>query len=187
MPKVKIKQEDLYHRGSQLNTILGCLLSNPRQGGPASAIRTLQGKIVIVARDTEISTDIDRWRFATFQKDFRASYKEVWIPTDQIRQTEWFLQLAYLTIYNIERSTREEKEYICLHCDPNEPDSSDGKSRYKRSPHLHIKPASQPIPKAHIALAHGYLEQILSSEGDLFRAIQQGVELIRDEILTRVT
>ena len=185
MPKIIIPSDKVSKRGSKFNSILRPLLRNPEEGGPTRSIKNLQGsKIAIIGYDKQLTPDYSNWRFATFHNKFRAVYYEIWLPTDIKRQHEWYITKAYLNIYAIDRSTLEEKEYICLHSDPESDGHAD--AYYRKSPHLHIKTAEEPIPKAHIALANYHLEQILASEDNLFRAIAWGVELICDEILKRI-
>jgi hypothetical protein len=135
--------------------------------------------MAIVAYQGKQTLNFNDARFDTFMEDFRAQYYEIWIPIDIRNMGEWYLKLAYLNIF------RGVKEYVCLHCDPEENDSSGTKSCYKQSPHLHLKIEHHGISKSHIALAHGYLDQIYTSEIGLFTAIKYGVELISDEILPR--
>jgi len=185
MPKIKLTEKELSKRGPELNKLLGPLLRNPKEGGPAWSRKTRQGfQVVIIARDKELTNNYESWRFATFHRDFKAVYYEIWLPLDVAKQDSWYLTKAYLNIFRIDRTKRDEKEYVCLHIDPEESEGVNAK--YKQSPHLHIKAAEDPIPKAHIAIVNGFLEQILSSEKQLFRAMKLGIELIRVEILDRI-
>ncbi|MCL4487787.1 MAG: hypothetical protein M1570_06610 [Chloroflexi bacterium] len=185
MARVHVGADALSLRGSQLPSLLGPL-RDPAVGGPAWDKKVGQGRITYVARDAVTSATIEDWRFKTFLPDFYAAYKEEWVPVDFKKQDQWCLTKAYLTVFKLNRSTRDLTEFICLHCDPEEPDA-DPKSRYKQGPHLHIKAAVAPIPKAHVALAHGYLKMILGSDKELFHAMRLAIELIRDEILARTS
>lgn len=185
MPKIKLVSRAVERRGTKFNSILKPILRNPESGGPPYTIKKLQGsQITIIGRDKALTSDFKNWRFATFHSNFRALYYETWLPTDLNKPDLWYLTKAYLNIYLLDRARREEKEYICLHSDPEA--TGDSRSYYKASPHLHIKMAADPIPKAHIALANYHLEQILTSEKDFFQVMSWGVELICNEILKQV-
>lgn len=185
MPKIKLTEKELSKRGPELNKLLGPLLRNPKEGGPAWSQKTGQGfQVAIIARDKVLTNNYESWRFATFHRDFKAVYYEIWLPLDIAKQDSWYLTKAYLNIFRIDRTKHDDKEYVCLHIDPEESEGENAK--YKQSPHLHIKAADAPIPKAHIAIVNGFLEQILSSEKQLFKAMKLGIELIRVEILDRI-
>ena len=70
-----------------------------------------------------------------------------------------------------------------MHTDPQEPDGR--LAIYKRNPHLHIKAANDPIPKSHIAITIGSMKNMIVSNQTIFHAMEQGVKLIREEILER--
>lgn len=157
---------------------------NPERGGPGwEGKPSGYGGYAVAARDTRKDLRFSEWRFRTFLPGYRAGYYEIWNPIDPNTQTHWCLDRAYLII------EKDGKEYISLHCDPEEldPTKRQGRSlaQYKRGPHLHIKVADQPIPKAHIAMSHAFLDQVLSSEDDIFRVFRMSIEMICDEILAR--
>lgn len=183
MPRIRIDEDRLRRRGSEMSSLL-LPLRGIERGGPAWERRPFgQSRIKLVARDSDLTPNVDEWRFATFLRDFRAAYQEVWVSVDPVRQRYWCLEKAYLNIYRVNRVTHENDEFVLLHADPEEPDTTAG-ARYKQCPHLHIKAATEPIPHAHIALAHGYIDVILSSETNLFSSMRLGIELICDEILS---
>jgi hypothetical protein len=185
MPKIKLVSDEVVRRGTKFNSILKPILRNPKSGGPHWSNKPRQGsQITIIGYDKVLTPDFNNWRFATFHNNFRAVYFETWLPTDLKKLDIWYLTKAYLNIYLLDRARQEEKEYICLHSDTES--EGDSQSYYKASPHLHIKMAEEPIPKAHIALANYHLAQILSSEKLFFQAMSWGIELICDEILKRI-
>ena len=102
---------------------------------------------------------------------------------------QFCLDKAYLTIYERKEPlySVEEREYLCLHCDPNEGDDGESTSAiYKKGPHLHIKVAEHPSPQALLALAIGYLEWVLANAANITEALKKIIQMIKDEILDRV-
>jgi hypothetical protein len=76
----------------------------------------------------------------------------------------------------------KESEYILLHCDASEPDSSPH-SKYKQSPHIHVEVAQQPIPKAHIALYNGRISEVLKSRAAFNSALVDSIGMLNSQIL----
>ena len=179
MHRLRISEDTLKLRGPNFRILLGPLLKNPKQGGPSATRRFIgDHRLVWVAHQGNITNlNYSEWRFNIFLGGYKARYFEIWAPVDLATQNEWYLEKAYLTIYH------GDTEYICLHCDPETENKASQRACYKQSPHLHISTAPQPLPKAHIALAHGRINEIFASETDLFKAMRLGVELIREEIL----
>ena len=104
-------------------------------------------------------------------------YFELWRQESRDR---FALEKAYLNLY--QRSGREEKEIICLHCDPSLPADADH-ARYKRGPHIHMAVAGYPDSRAHIPLQGPDIMPVLRSTDSLHNALTWGVEMIRDEML----
>jgi len=187
MPKVTLQQNEIQKRGKQFTKLLGCLLKT-KSSMLAWGTQPLSSDfgehyktgIVIAAHDgnTHKLQSYRDWRFSIFVPNYNASYFEVWLPVDNRTQDIWYLQQAYLTIF------KATKEYVALHCDPEEPEN-DTRAKYKISPHIHIKAAEPPIPKSHIAIASGYYKQIYA-EQKIFDSMRIGIELIKDEILSRI-
>ena len=173
-----INEQALRSRGSRFRNLLMPLRKFPQQGGPASKSYQLDYKTVVVAvSEIQQGLSYREWYFPTFLRGYLGNYYEVWMRCDNI---SWYLEKAYLQIF------RGDQSYFCLHCDPEAVDSQGIKACYKQSPHLHITTPESLIPKAHIALAHGYVNEILASEENLLRAMRLGVDLLRDEILSRI-
>lgn len=184
MAKIVIDESDLAKRGPLIRKLLAPILDQRNRGalafttGPKSS-----DQYFVAAFDKRTASELENLRFATFHKEFRANYYEVWIPFDRVGHKKWCLSKAYLHIYRVNRSTAEETEFVALHADPQEPDGD--LAAYKRTPHIHIKASEYPIPKAHIAITIGSLRQVLDSSQTLFAAMKHGIELIKDEILIR--
>jgi hypothetical protein len=107
-------------------------------------------------------------------------YFEAW---RRERRNLFVVEQAYLNIY--ERTNTGERELVCLHCDPSlSPDEAH--ARYKRGPHIHMSVAGSPFDAAHIALQGPSLDAVLASAETLHAALQWGIEMIRDEILTLI-
>lgn len=158
--------------------------------GPACEQRSLGNNILMLgAHEGNLLHDqIKEWRFSTPNRDCWANYYESWELRDSATEM-YCLNKAYLTIYKRNRmyNDRTEKELLCLHCDPYEPgDNSTPAVVYKRSPHLHIEAADDPIPKAHFALALGNLDHVLTSVSNFTQALSLYVEMIRYEVLDRI-
>jgi len=186
LPRIKIGSEEVWGRGPRLRELLAPLTRGSRGGGPPYEALPRQNRIIFAVRDAKTSGDYSKWRIRTFHSSFIAAYHEEWVPIEPDTQDEWFLKRAYLTIFRVNRKLMKEEEFLCLHCDPEEGDSSTSTAIYKQGPHLHIKAASHPIPKAHLALAHAFIDQVLASDDDLFTVVRKGIELICDEILMRL-
>ena len=135
------------------------------------------------------------WRVATNKTDIKVSYYEIWNYKNRKcledifgkrdpRSKEgglYFLIKAYLHLYRVSSPGREEDNFIFLHCDPQESGDSTS-NKYKIIPHLHIGGTSDPWKNAHIALCHGWQNEVLKSINDLDQAISNAIELIAEEL-----
>lgn len=120
------------------------------------------------------------WRFSTKTRRIRANYHEIWLPVPgETRMAH--LERAYLTIYQTV-SPDQEVKLLALHCDPNEHGDD---AIYKRGPHIHVEAAQDPIPRAHIALAIGHLDNVLATASTLTEALNWSIVMIWDEVLAR--
>lgn len=134
--------------------------------------------LVGASDDSNVGTDFRNWRFKTYVPGFNASFYEIWSPIDKDR---YFLLKSYFHIY---RTTSDlmEKEYLLLHCDPNG-SLTEKHSLYRRGPHIHIKCAEHPIPRSHIALNAGHLNDTLSSPSKLNTAFKNAIDMIDTQVL----
>lgn len=182
MPRITKTDQEIYNRTSQIQEMLRPLFFRKEKSGPACAYRPGSNKTLIFAAHQEHpGEDFREWRFNLTCQGYLGGYYEIWQPTNYEKLDKYYLDRAYLTIYHFS------DEYISLHCDPEEPDGNSSKAyQYKRLPHLHLHRSEYPIPKSHIAIGYGFSEQILSSNENLFKAISNSIELICDEILTRL-
>jgi hypothetical protein len=125
------------------------------------------------------------WRFKTKHDDLRGNYYEIWKPND-VKQDEWYLFRAYLTIYKIERiSITEimERNIIALHCDPDEGER-EPHAKYKQGPHLHILAADDPLPHAHISLNNPkYLGPAFTSFDSFCHYLDDALEFVESQII----
>ena len=180
MPVVQLGEEDIAKRGTRISRLLRPLSRIP--SGPASERRGgSNGKIIIgVHEGSRIKSDFTDWRFATMTRGFWANYYEIWSLVDEKRR-QFCLEKAYLTIF------KEDREFLCLHCDPNGTEiEAAEKTIYQKGPHLHVKCAEQPIPKAHLALTGVHLDETLADAVTLTKALEWSIQMIRDEVLDRV-
>jgi len=109
-----------------------------------------------------------------------ASYREIWKRFYSDKNEYWYMESAYLHFYQIDKDAEEYKEYLLLHCDPNE---SREHKIYKQSPHLHLEFAPYPWNKAHIALNIGYLEPMLADASSLTNVFGGAIIMLKDQIL----
>jgi hypothetical protein len=168
-----VTTEDLGFRTKNIKWLLSPLtgpsarLFVNRRGGATQAI--------FGVHEGSSHRDYEYWRFSIPRSELRGAYYERW---EKIDVDQWLLERAYLHIYRFDKHFAEDKEFLCLHCDPGEePTAAHG--FYKRVPHLHIKEANAPIPHAHIALSHKYLSRRRSLEN----LMKWAAKMIREEVL----
>lgn len=170
---IEVDQPGLRARQQQIRTLLKPIAAFTVgiQFRPQS-----QAVLLGVAHGSPPSGDHRSWRFNTIVPTMKANYFEVWSSSGHDR---WVLKCAYLTLFTM-AARGEEREYISLHCDPAENLS------YKRGPHLHVCCSTSPMPRAHLALNLGHLSEVLESLSNLMSAMRSGVQLVKDEVLTRL-
>lgn len=193
MANIIISSNDLfrYGRAKKMQKTLRTL--SPLKSGPAYKIlstnQPFKGSKVISFFDGKSQPDSNYtdWRFKTTQRNIFAMYYERWVPADIHRSSKSYLDRAYFHIYELEDNGQPDslKEFVCLHCDPNEPDQQ-AHVMYKRVPHIHIKAAKEPIPHSHISLGIEFSEQVLQSADTLFTSFESAIFLVKDEILNRM-
>ena len=166
--------------GAQMTRVRSMLRPIARaESGPASAPQTVGGAWILGTHDGSPSLSGYRdWRFETPAPRHYAMYFEVWKPVDRSR---YGLDRAYLNIYQ-RRSDGNEREILCLHCDPGE-SSAAPHAAYKRGPHLHLSFAEDPVKRSHLALYPGRVDELLSNRERLYGAMADAVQMIRDEVL----
>lgn len=178
MAAILLNWRQLRSRGSRIRKILQPIAR--QKGGPAWQPKQSPGNYIIGTHDgSPPQSDHREWRFATVVNNFRACYFEVWRHHSA---ASLYLYRAYLSIFQTDIGPLTEREFLCLHCDPNESERSEH-AIYKKGPHLHIQAADPPIPHAHIALNRCHLEQVLSSEDSLTEAFGLAVIMLKEEIL----
>jgi hypothetical protein len=191
MANIVISSGDLSGRGKKMQKIL--TLISPLKSGPAyDTVPTNQpfkGSKVIGFFDGKSPSDLKYvdWRFKTTKTGIFAMYYERWVPADINRYDTYYLDRAYFHIYELEDNRHPDtlKEFVCLHCDPNESDQ-EAHAGYKRVPHIHIKAAKAPIPHSHLSLGIDFSKEILESADTLFSSFQSAITLINDEILNEI-
>lgn len=178
MAPIEIGWDVARKRGQQISLLMRNLSRNKR--GPVCQAKNFGPREYIIATHdgSATSSRYTDWRFATIHPQFRALYYEMW----HINNKSLALEKAYLHLYKINVSRRDDTEYLFLHCDPNEPAGSKH-FHYKRGPHLHIRVAEQPIPHSHIALCYLNVDDVLLSLDSLSKAMEKCTEIIRDQFL----
>lgn len=182
-PVPTIPADRLRTRTGEIRRLLCPLSSDPRgpacRPGPAT-----QGILFGAFGPGPAHGPVRDWRFRTSFRSYFGNYFEHWLPSGNATD-EHVLERAYLTIYRTERTESGiEKEIVGLHCDPTIPAGAPF-ARYKRGPHLHLKEAKAPLPRAHIALNLLSLDRILTSVDELAEALSSGIDLVREELLGR--
>ncbi len=182
MAVVQLRIRDLASRGQEVRDLLRPLVG--KSGGPAWQPRASSNEYIIgTHQGSPPSSDYRDWRFSMGVRDFQAMYFERWLRSPENKPEIWYLHRAYLNIYQL--VNRKEIEFICLHCDPNEPDGAPH-ARFKKGPHLHVKVASPPVCDAHIALHLGCLESVLTSASSLSDALKSSIDMLVSEIWPRL-
>jgi len=178
-PRIQVSLDELKKdRVRDINALFKTLAK--RQGKIVVNLTSSNNTLVFgVSDNNENGSDFLNWRFKTKTENYSALYYERWIPYEA---DIYYLDRMYFHIYKTDISERRAVEYICLHCDANEPDDAQH-ARFKQSPHLHFSTAEQPLPHSHIALNNGNLNQIFSSLASLHQAIKQAVDMIYWQIL----
>jgi|SRR5690348_12096919 len=173
-----LPEKDLLRRGSSIQKLLRPICRHP--GGPAYRNVTVgTSRLFIATHDgSPPASNFRDWRFTVESGKYYAMYFEAWTLETRSR---YVLDQAYLNLY--ERTPIDEKEIVCLHCDPSL-SPEDAHARYKRGPHIHMSVAGSPYGRAHIALQGPDLTPILRSTETLHNALAWGIELIRDEVIT---
>lgn len=171
-----LTEKDLARRGTRIMELLRPI--SLRQSGPAWSKVAGTTYIIIGAHDEARPTsDYRDWRFSIAARRVVAMYFELWRFESR---NKYVLEKAYLNLYK--RTDADEKEIVCLHCDPTLPENADH-ARYKRGPHIHMSLAGYPYDRAHIALRGPDVKETLKSADSLHEALTWGIEMIRDEMI----
>ena len=167
------------NRGTEIKHLLSDIINEEINCIPVSR----GGKIIFALnRNFESGLDFDNWRFRSIRENYELSYSEVW---EKSRSNYYYLTTIKLHVYsqNENSNSTEYSDFVFLHCEPNT-DLVAPHSVYKRSPHLHIRCALQPIPHSHLALNLSNLDQILQSKITLDEALKHSIKLIKEQILS---
>lgn len=181
---VRLSSNEFRRRPSLVRAFLKELTTQPTGPALKTIVNAPVGTILSAYDGSLRTNDYRQLRFATCARHVRAMYFELWKSCD-LNDNQWFLDRAYLTLFFVERPDKE-VELLSLHCDP-EAIERDGKphSDYKSGPHIHIKTAADPMPKAHFALADGYINEVLRDVKSLTNALKRSLQMIRVEVLNR--
>jgi hypothetical protein len=181
MPRIVVDSEDLASRGREFSKLLKPIFKSTSSVIATKNFSIGNGRYAIAAFDHLEPPTFTDSRFFTFADEIYAQYYEIWIPIDQKKMDSWYLFHAYLNLFY------RETEFLCLHSDPEEPDQDRGtKACYKRSPHIHLKSNANLFSKSHFATCHGFLDRIFYSKEDFFKAYHNSIELLCDEVLSKI-
>jgi len=176
VPKPRIKQsiEDISSKRNQ--ELLNIFHSIALKGNKINIKQIpLRGFYTIGISDRiESGNNYPDWRFRLGNSDVSAMYYERWISLG--KGNMYFLERAYFHVYKPKDGS--ETEFFLLHCDASDPNHL----IYKTSPHLHIKCADEPFPKAHIALFNGKLTEVLANRKNFDIALSQSIAMLKEEI-----
>jgi hypothetical protein len=171
--------QDLVGRGDEICTLVRPLIGKGRVAFHRIASR--QAVLFGIFSGPRLDSPIDEWRFTTFVPLIRAAYRERWIPADE-KAKRYYLEQAYLHLYQQSPYGESERQFLALHCDPNEPDDKPH-AMYKQGPHVHVVSAPQPIPHSHFALNLGNLPAVLASVQNLHSALATAVTMLQQQVL----
>jgi hypothetical protein len=116
MPFILMKRDGLASRGQNIRKLLQPI--SRQKDGPAWEIKASSSGLVIATHDgAQPTSEYRDWRFSTFVRNFNGMYFERWMRNEEDEES-WYLERAYLSIYQ-HIDWNEEKEFLCLHCDPN--------------------------------------------------------------------
>ena len=178
--EIEVSERELANRWHTIQRMLRPI--SPIHTGPACDREITTSYVIWGVHDgARARRGYREWRFSTRVHGYVANYFEYWV---RLNRNRWYLHRAYLTIFAIDQ-VEGETEYLCLHCDPNEPPGT-SHAAYKQGPHLHIKKANHPIPHAHLALNKGHLENVLESVSSLTKAMEDGITMIRTQVLDQM-
>lgn len=172
MCKIKLNEAELGKRtsGKEILSIIKPLL-NDKTKIPCKSLPIGSNAIKIILGTPIFGVE---YRFNIYKENFSAEYFELWRTQNA---ATWYLDRIYLHLYHTDKQFREEKQYFCIHSDPEDTNT------YKHL-HLHINIANEPIPKSHIALADGNQGLIKKKEA-LFTAFNRAIKMVKIEILDR--
>jgi hypothetical protein len=174
-----IKEKDLIGRGDEI-----CKLIKPLVGSRRVAFHRFTSRRRVVFGTFSGPTPdvpVDEWRFATFVPSIRGAYRELWTPSDDSAK-RYYLEQAYLHLYEQLSVVETERQFLALHSDPNESPKSPH-AKYKQGPHVHVVTAPQPLPHSHFALNLGDLAGVLSSLDRLHTAFSTAVLMLKEQVL----
>lgn len=141
---------------------------------------SLGGRLIFaVSSGHERGVNFTEWRLITKIESITASYYEIW---DDHGKGKYYLDRSYFHLYKLDSTEEDESEYVLLHCDASEP-LGIPHSAYKQSPHIHIKAAPNPLPKAHIALYNNRADEILQTIDSFDKALNESIQLFDSQIL----
>lgn len=178
MPKIVLPEAQLTRRVGAIQKLLrpiSRVASGPSVRNPVASV----SEFVLATFDgpSPANSDYREWRFKTNVDNVRGQYFERWARSGR---SEVYLFQAYLHFFRLVGD--DEKEVLCLHCDPSESDSA-AHAKYKQGPHLHMTFVGPAYKHSHVALADGFVNEVLNSLDSLTAAQTRAIEMIRAQLL----
>jgi hypothetical protein len=116
MPIIQMNINDLKSRVQKIRVMLRPI-SKQKDGPACELTNSSSSRLIFAIHDgARPISDYRDWRFSTKVESFYAMYFELWKRNEKDEEL-WYLDRAYLSIYQF--INRQEKEFLCLHCDPN--------------------------------------------------------------------
>lgn len=177
MRAIRLKRENLNRRRKEIERMLKPLRADKRGACDITYDKHRNGMVLGVHDGPVTDRDYRKWRFRSIAKDVWCKYFEVWNDDDP--RSGFSLARAYFTLFITNRENNQLEELLCIHCDP------DDQSDMKRGPHLHVTKAAHPLPKCHIPLNYGHLNDVLKSMQTLDRAMCKAIVIVATEVIPR--
>lgn len=113
---IQMNSNGLKSRAQEIRIMLRPI--SKQEDGPACEITkaSSSGLIFAIHDGARPTSEYRGWRFSTKVENFPAMYFELWKRNEEDEEL-WYLDRAYLSIYQF--INNQEKEFLCLHCDPN--------------------------------------------------------------------
>jgi hypothetical protein len=136
--------------------------------------------IAIAVSDITSGPSYRDWFFRTATERIIGQYFEEWVGNET--ESEWKLAQACLHLFQRPSRNMAPIEVFALHCEPRSLEDS-LQARLKRGPHVHLRPAAEPLAHAHLPLNFGHLDAVMTSMGSLTVAMQIAIQVVLNEVV----
>lgn len=143
--------------------------------------KTSPGAVVLAASfGNPPDPDPRTWTFPSTADSINCHYRERWLPVDRLGE-RWKLQHVYLHLLRHRSPELPPEEIFAFHWHPLPPAVGHG-----RRPHLHLKLAPQPLPRAHIVVTLSVEPENQGTMDYLDRLLLDAIDVIETEVLNRL-